>query len=84
MVYSCQITTYEAGRDAAERQTCASVANSVANRRLRLVQTKVSSIGNARNTPSAIEKGRQGLYLTIRLIGLLSVMLILSNRQGAR
>jgi hypothetical protein len=38
MVYACQLTTYEAGRDATERQKCASVANSVANRRLRLVQ----------------------------------------------
>ncbi len=40
MVYNCQIKTYEAGRDATERQTCASVANSVANRRLRLVHSK--------------------------------------------
>jgi len=41
MVYACQITTYEAGRDATEGQTCAFVANSVADRRLRLVQSEV-------------------------------------------
>jgi len=42
MVYTCEISTYEAGRDATERQTCAYVANSVANRRFRLVQSEVS------------------------------------------
>ena len=42
MVYICQITTYEAGRDATERQTCASAANSVANRRLRLIHCVLS------------------------------------------
>ncbi len=39
MVYNCQIRTYEAGRDATERQTCAPVANSVANRRFRLIHS---------------------------------------------
>ena len=37
MIYNCQTKTYEAGRDATERQTCATVANSVANRWLRLI-----------------------------------------------
>ena len=56
MVYVCQLRTYEAGRGAAERQTCDSVANSVANHRFRLVQFKVSSMDfgvNPAETPTS-------------------------------
>jgi hypothetical protein len=58
MVYSCQIRTYEAGRDATERQTGACVANSVANRRLRLVQFLHAGVGIIEEAVAAVGGGR--------------------------
>ena len=75
MVYNCQMKTYEAGRDATERQTCASVANSVANRRLRLVQSKISCMSYIRAympaLPSSLKREQEvnvaicGLRITL-------------------
>jgi len=54
------ILSYEAGRDATERQTCASVANSVANRRLRLVQSKISCMDYIRAYMPALPSSLKG------------------------